>query len=297
MSGFITKISSGFGKLGLKMAKRSPEILMGGGFILGGTGVVLACKATLKATEVLQEHRAALQEVNEAVELGIEDYTEKDRKRDVALVYGKTAGRFVKLYFPALMCEIGAAACFLSAFGILKRRNAVLTAAYAELLKSYNNYRGKVIEKYGDEADKEIISSGREKIVDVDKDGNVTKETDSVASDCSQYARFFDSSCPDWVPNSEYNLAFLMRAQDYFNDRLNAVGNVFLNEVYDYLGFERTAAGAVVGWCKGSKYADENGISFGIHDMSKKANRRFVNGLENVILLDFNVDGVIYDLI
>lgn len=295
MSGFITKVTGIATKIGLKAAKRSPELFMAGGFALGGTGIFLACKSTLKASEVIKSHKESMSQINEAFELGSEDYTEKDKRKDTTLVYAQTFGSFVKLYFPAFACEVGAAACFLAAFGILKRRNAVLTAAYAELLKKYNSYRGRVIEKYGEDADREILASGRSKEVEVDKDGNVTKEADSIDSDCSQYARFFDSSCPDWVPSPEYNLTFLINAQNHFNDRLNAVGSVFLNEVYDFLGFERTTAGAIVGWVKDGE--GDNKIDFGIHEVKNKATRRFVNGLENVILLDFNVDGPIYDKI
>lgn len=295
MSGFITKVTGMVAKFGAKAAKHSPELFMAGGFALGGTGIFLACKSTLKASEVIENHKANMNEIREAAELCGDEYSERDKRRDTTLVCVKTTGEFIKLYFPAFVCEIGAAACFLAAFGILKRRNAVLTAAYAELLKKYNSYRGRVIEKYGEDADREILASGRSKEVEVDKDGNVISEKETVATDCSQYARFFDSSCPAWEKSPEYNITFIKNVQEMLTTRLHAKGHVFLNEAYDALGFERTSAGAVVGWL--DKGDGDGFIDFGIIDCTKKANRRFVNGLENVILLDFNVDGVIYDKI
>ena len=51
---------------------------------------------------------------------------------------------------------------------------------------------------------------------------------------------------------------------------------------------------AVVGWVLGN---GDNCIDFGIWDSANEKARDFVNGREGAILLDFNVDGVIYDLI
>ena len=69
---------------------------------------------------------------------------------------------------------------------------------------------------------------------------------------------------------------------------------LFLNEVYDMIGFEHTPEGAVAGWVK------DNGdgfVSFGLDDVNNESARRFVNGEDNVVLLDFNVDGIIFDKI
>ena len=87
---------------------------------------------------------------------------------------------------------------------------------------------------------------------------------------------------------------FLNGQQNFANDLLQARGHVFLNEVYDMLGIPRSQAGAVVGWVKefGDGYVD-----FGIFDGKTSQARSFVNGEERNILLDFNVAGVIYDLI
>jgi hypothetical protein len=86
---------------------------------------------------------------------------------------------------------------------------------------------------------------------------------------------------------------FIRSQQNYANDLLNARGHVFLNEVYDMLGIERTSAGAVVGWVRGN---GDNEIDFGVlNDLH--SGQRFINGDERSVLLDFNVDGVVYDLI
>jgi len=90
---------------------------------------------------------------------------------------------------------------------------------------------------------------------------------------------------------------FLKAQQNYFNNMLQARGHVFLNEVYDALGMERSSSGTVVGWVIRKDGQGDNFIDFGIFDGESERARAFVNGYERNIRLDFNVDGVIYDLI
>lgn len=290
--GIITRV---FGKAALVAKKKAPELLLGTGVVTGVASTVMACKATLKADKVLDEHKENMEKIREAAEECPEEYTAKDRRKDTAIAYAKTVGNFIKLYSPAIILGAVSITCFLSSYGIMKKRNVALTLAYGELMNKFSDYRDKVKAKYGEDADREIIfGDAKEKIVETDEEGNVTKVENS-GEPCSQYARFFDSSCPNWEKSPEYNITFLTQQQAYFNDRLRARGHVFLNEVYDALGFDRTPAGAVVGWIY--RGDDQDHIDFNIYDPSKGANRRFVNGYENVILLDFNVDGVIYDQI
>lgn len=284
-------------KVGVKFVKHSPEILLGAGIISGIGSTVLACKATLKADDILDKHKEQMETIKEAAELGEEEYTEKDKKKDTAIVYSKTIGSFIKLYGPAIALGAVAIGCVCASFGIMKKRNLALAAAYGELLSKYMSYRDGVKSKYGEEADRELIFGNTETVVETDKDGNVTNVTieDPASNLASPYARFFDQSCPEWDKSPEYNFTYLINVQNMMNDRLRKRGSVFLNEVYDALGFKRTAAGSVVGWVWNGE--GDNYISFGLEDGQTEANRRFVNGLENVFLLDFNVDGVIYDKI
>ena len=85
------------------------------------------------------------------------------------------------------------------------------------------------------------------------------------------------------------------------NRKLDLNGYVFLNDVYRALGFESTPYGAVVGWYKSKNMDEMSGrdgfVDFGIFNPDNERARAFVNGYERSILLDFNVDGIIYDLI
>lgn len=111
----------------------------------------------------------------------------------------------------------------------------------------------------------------------------------------SQYAKFFDESCPNWVKDSGYNLAFLRLSQVEANDRLKRQGYLFLNDVYTMLGLPVTKAGQLVGWIYDPENdVGDNYVDFGLYDV--KSNQ-FINEYANIILLDFNVDGMIIDKI
>ena len=90
---------------------------------------------------------------------------------------------------------------------------------------------------------------------------------------------------------------YLRRQQDYANELLKAKGHLYLNEVYDILGLPRSKAGQIVGWVYDEKNPiGDNYVDFGIYEQNRAKNRDFVNGYEKTILLDFNVDGNILDL-
>jgi hypothetical protein len=272
--------------------KASPEILFGVGVIgvIGST--VLACRATLKVDTVLDE---AKEKLEKAKTLEHEDYSEKDRSRDISLVYFQSGVKIARLYTPAIIVGGLSIYALTSSHRILTRRNVALTAAYGALEKGFNQYRARVVEKYGEEEDRNFRYGTREVEVVDPKTKKKKKVTRVSLDEPSIYARFFDSYSPSWNKEPEYNLIFLKCQQNYANDLLHSRGHVFLNEVYDMCGIPRSKAGAVVGWVLSTDDSTDNFVNFGVFDGRKEVVRDFVNGLEGSILLDFNVDGVIYD--
>lgn len=279
---------------GLLLQKTSPHFLFGAG-VVGVVGTtVLACRATLKMSDVLEEAQGNL---HTAKELDHPDYSEKDRKRDISLIYFQSGVQVFKLYLPAIVVGGVSIAALTQSHRILSSRNAALTAAYTALDKGFTQYRARVVDKYGEEEDRNLRYGTREEQI-TDPETGKKKTVTRVATDCepSVYARFFDPYSTSWSKEPEYNLIFLRCQQNYANDLLRARGHVFLNEVYDMLGIARSKAGAVVGWVLSKNGETDNFINFGIFDGDDKT-RDFVNGREGAILLDFNVDGVIYDKI
>lgn len=290
--GIVKTFTKVAGRTGLKLQKHSPEILMAAGITGIIVSTVMACRATTKLDGVMEEHEDAVDDIKSDAGL-----LENDYRKELAKTYATTGLKIAKLYGPAVTLQIASIGCVLGAHGILKKRNVALMAAYKAVEQSFNDYRQRVIEEFGEEKDYDLKHGIQHEKVKVDEDGKKVTKTLNKAdpNNISQYARFFDAASKEWQGIPEYDLMFLKSQQNYMNDLLHARGHVFLNEVYDALGLERSRAGAVVGWIL-TKDGD-NFVDFGIFDGDRPRTRAFVNGTEENILLDFNVDGVIYDLI
>lgn len=294
-------VSSRFGRQLLHLQKTSPQVM----FVAGSVGIVgatvLACRATLKLSDKLSE----IEELREkAIALYAEgqndDYTEATFNKHMTTLKVKTVLDITKMYAPAGGLLLLSMAMLTGSHVTLNKRNASLTAAYASVDQAFGKYRDRVVQELGREKDDEFRygTNTVEETVE-GKDGKTkTISRKRVSADQpSMYARFFDQLCPEWQKNPEYNRAFLQCQQNYMNEKLRMKGHLFLNEVYDALGMERTQAGAIVGWVI-SKNGGDNFVDFGIFDDITNPNvRDFVNGISDAILLDFNVDGVIYDKI
>ena len=289
-----------------KVEKHSPEILMGVGVVGVVTSTVMACKATMKLNDILEESKETRDKIKEVENNPkYEDkYSQEDAKKDLTINYVQTGMKVAKLYAPAVLLGGASLGCLLASNDILRKRNAALSAAYMTVDKSFKEYRNRVTERFGEEVEKEIrygIKAEQIETTVVDEDGNETTVTETIKTMdpnlYSDYARFFDEASPYWQNDPEYNLMFLKAQQQYANDLLRAKGRLFLNDVYDMLGIEKTKAGQVVGWVYDRENPNgDNFVDFGIYDMSKERVRAFVNGYETNILLDFNVDGNIWNL-
>lgn len=303
----MTTVSSSFNKMGFELKKHSPEILVVVGVVGTVASAVMACKATTKVSDILEKSKEDIDSIhNCAADESLEDeYTPEDAKKDLAIVYIQTGVKLTKLYAPAVALGVLSLGSILASNDILRRRNGALAAAYATVDKGFKEYRNRVVERFGEEVERELRHDIKAKKIDkivIDENGKEkkVKETVQVASDpntYSDYARFFDDGCTGWEKDSEYNLMFLRAQQQYANDKLMANGRLFLNEVYDMLGIPRTKAGQVVGWVYDTENpVGDNYVDFGMYDIHREVVRNFVNGYERTILLDFNVDGNIWDL-
>lgn len=286
--------------------KYSPEILMGVGVVGIVASTVVACKATLKASDIIADAQEDLEKIKMVAEdpKYIDQYSEEDLKKDKTILYTQTGLKIAKAYLPAVGLGVASIACLVSSHNILKKRNIALAAAYTTIDKSFKEYRKRVTDRFGEEVERQIRHNIKAHEIEetiVDEDGNEKKITKNVET-CeidgySEYSRFFDDGCTGWEKDAEYNLVFLKAQQQYANDLLRSKGHLFLNEVYDMLGIPRSKAGQVVGWIYDPENPiGDNYVDFGIYDVNKRGSRDFVNGYERTILLDFNVDGNIWDL-
>ena len=289
-----------------QVKKHSPEILMIAGITGTIVGTVLACKATTKVSEIMEEKNKLVEDVHTCLNDKEIEYTEEDSKRDLTIIYAQTGVKLFKLYSPAIGVMVLSFASIIYGHKVLKKRNVAIAAAYAAIDKGFKQYRKNVIEEFGESVDQQMRFGLKSKEVKKkDKDGKTVKETEyyidpdsNPLDSISEYARFFDATSNNFEKDPEYNMMFLRRQQDYANEMLKSRGHLFLNEVYDLLDIPRSRAGQVVGWVydKDGNTKGDNYVDFGLY-RNDQGTRRFINGLEYNILLDFNVDGVIYDMI
>lgn len=305
---FMNGLTRAVHKVGFKAQKHAPELLVIGG-VIGFVGTtVLACKATLKVNEeVLDKTKADIDKIHVAKKKGVTEsnkpYSEEDAKKDLTIVYGQTAIGLVKLYGPAVGLGVLSTTAIFTGHNVLRKRNLALAAAYTAVDQSFKDYRGRVIERFGENLDKELRYNIKTKEVEeivVNEDGSETVVKNTVKAvdptTISEYAVFFDESCPGWTKDPEYNKTFLIAQQEFANQKLRTKGYLFLNEVYNMLGIPQTKAGQVVGWIYDDRHPiGDNFVDFGIFDVADEKKRDFVNGYERSILLDFNVDGNIWE--
>ena len=305
----LSTVSRNVHKVGFIFKKHSPEILMVAGVVGVVTSAVMACKATTKLSGILEESKKEIDQIHEYVEANgySEKYTEEDSKKDLVISYTKMSMKLVKVYAPSVILGLLSITSILASNNIIRKRNMALAAAYAAIDSNFKDYRNRVVERFGKELDRELKYNIKPKEIEetiIDEEGNevVVKKTVNNAEINlpSEYAKVFDEFSSCWTKDADYNLTFLRRIQDQANDKLRLRGHLFLNEVYDMLDIPRTKAGAIVGWIYDpNRENSDSYVDFGLYDnlINDESKRLFINGNERSVLLDFNVDGVIYDLL
>jgi Family of unknown function (DUF6353) len=288
--------------------KHSPTILLGTGIVSMVGSTVLACRATLKMEEVLEQienDKSLAHRVKTAVDRGEHEgtsYTDEEVRNDIRIILTRGAVEVVKLYGPSIILGGVGVICLTKSHQIMKERNLALTAAYIAVDTAFKQYRARVVERYGQETDRNLRYGYEEVDIINEETGKLTSEIRVAPGEPSGYARWFDEECANWnaPPFEEYNWQWLRTQQNWANDMLKARGHLFLNEVYQMIGLDHTSAGSVVGWVYDrNNDTGDNYVDFGCWEQHRNGNvlDTFFNGREGAVLLDFNVDGPIWQLI
>lgn len=304
----VVKLSRSLHKVGFKFKKHSPEILIVTGVVGIVTSTVLACKATTKVNDILEESKETIDKIHDSANKGLhtsdgEEYTQEVANRDLSIVYAQTGWKLVKLYGPAVAIGVTSIACMLGSNHILRKRNVALAAAFTAVDNSFKQYRGRLIDRFGKDLDRELRFGIKAKEVEetvVDENGNektVTKTVNVVDPNIAHdiYSVVWCEGNTGWTKNAELNKAFLLKQQNYANDKLRLNHFVSLNEVYKMLGINPTSYGQLAGWIytEDSSIGD-NFIDFGIFNIDDDKKCDFVNGFERSVILDFNCIGDAY---
>lgn len=188
---------------------------------MGGVGVVgtavLAVKATPKALKLLEQAR--------------EEKGEDLTKAEVVKVAGPA-------YIPSIVVGASTIACIFSANVLNKRKQAALTSAYALLDNSYKEYKKKVTELYGEDADRDVRTA-------IAKD---KYEEDPIEVETGKQL-FYDQFSDRYF---ESTMADVLRAEYKINKKISNYGGAHLNEFYEALDLPQEDYGVSLGWSTGS---------------------------------------------
>jgi len=296
----IKSVSGAINKTTMTLKKHSPEILVVAGVVGAVASAVIACKATTKVGKITEEAKDNIDAIHEAEKKGVtpagETYTKEDAQKELAITYVQTGIKYAKLYAPAVILGFLSITSILASNNILRKRNVALGAAYAAIDKSYKEYRGRVIERFGEQVDKELkynIKAKKFEEIETDPETGKQKKVKKTVMVTdpnlqSDYAVYFDNKSRNYETNMDYNRMFLKAQQQYANDKLQARGHVYLNEVLDDLDLPRTPAGQIVGW---TKDGPDGYINFRIIEVERETED---GRHEPALLLDFNVEGNIW---
>lgn len=294
---------------GFKLRKAGPTIGVAAGVAGIGVTAVLASRATLKAQDLVNVHKEEIATIDKAWDMhkeGVEkakDYNEKAYARDHAQVWVNSGMQALKLYLPAITVGIASATIIICSHKTMSNRLGAMSAAYSVLQSSFDTYRERVEEHFGKDKVEKVVSD-REK----DAEDLKAKYKENKV-DLASYGRLFGEGrgTLSYQRDPMANVQFLSAKQNYFNDLLQQRGYVFLNEVYEGLGYEATPAGQMVGWLREDRHDAKNEITgdgfidFGIFsstDPSKRLQDHADMQWNDEILLEFNVDHkTIYNLI
>ena len=302
----LGKLAKAANALKLFVKNHDADLLVGSGILAVVGGVISGCIAARKVDDILDEHEYEIDEVHAEKDNENSEMTKSEYNREVAKVYGSTVLSFSKAFAPCVTLTTVGIALILKSHAVLKDKNLRLIAAYNVLDSSFRGYRERVKEKYGVEEEKKLYFGAKEgeKEVEVEgKDGKLKKKKEKVdvyPENKSPYALIFDHYNVNYHREEKEgpyamraNFMWLRGVEQMANIKLGNRGQLTLNEVYKMLGFPESAAGCVVGWRTSENGGKDGYVSFGIGD--ENACIVLSDGMEESILLDFNVDGLIMD--
>lgn len=286
-----------------RISKHAPTILS----VTASAGVIatgyLAWKAGTRFEDVEGRDWDRRKEcLKNADNIPDEDVPKIERKNRILFILDT-----VRTVAPAAI--VGAATITMIYFSnsISKKRLAAMGAAYATLQTAFDGYKRTMVEALGKESVEKIlkpklpnVGKSAEEILSSDNKSDAANVSDAVVNSLkalSPYARIIaEESSTCWDPNEDYTSQNLAAVQLWANRRLERKGHLFLNEVFDQLGLSRTREGAVVGWLKNGD--GDNYVSFGDFDASVyRVPSDDYTRVDSNFIVDFNVDGVIWDRI
>lgn len=297
---------------GLFLKAHAPEILVGTGIVGFGATVVGACKATSKAHDILEAKEQAL--IDNDYAFGDDIITLSEHDDNVRQINRNAKWLLVKAYTPTATGLVVSVILVLGGYRMINGRLVKTAAAYKILEDGFGRYRENVRDEFGEETDWRMLNTIRpERLEAAEKEREANRELEAdkkrkkrTRDKCRTahqevYSKFFDQYSDrwrrSWTPQQVWE--YLVQKEREANDMLRIRKHIFLNEVYDLLGLDRTEEGAVVGWIL-TKNNSNSFVDFGLRTMPEEERRKFLTAERNEdikIWLHFNPDGLIYNMI
>lgn len=284
-------------------AKNSPAILTYTGIACGIGATAMAVKATLGAKDIYAEYKEGIAQADKVEALVYDGtisekrYSHFDAENDRKVAKIKMVSQYILAYAPAAILTGASIACVLSAHHIMSARYSSAVAAFGALSTKFDNYRSRVREEVGDAKERDIyngVATTKEKN---DKGKTVEKKSQDIVTK-DELTMVFGPESLLWDQyNSDMNVAKVRYVNQFYNDKLRADGVVFVNDILEYFGEDRTQAGQILGWYINKEHPYSQ-VDLGVFETDEDP-MDWTTGEHwdgtTPIKLTFNVDGIVYD--
>lgn len=270
--------------------KNAPELLLIGGLI----GIVISeigiGIAATKVTPINKKAKKNLNKIHMKADVVIdgEQVTgevldpEFNEKKELTKVYALAGLEYVKLFGPFVLTTVASFAVICKSHSIMKDRNIQLAAAYTILDSSFREYRKRVANKFGEEAEYNIRNNVQDQLsTTIAEDGTEVVTVVGKSGDWptdEMFGFFFKEGCYGWSKNSLYNKDFVIGRERWWKALLQVNEYVTVNDIRKDFGKKPTKAGAMWGWKKEANGTEPTTIiDFGLFDKSP-LNSAFLEG-------------------
>lgn len=302
-------------KIGISAAKNAPNLLFAGGVTAVVGGTIVAITSASKADAVMDEFNHNMDRMHNAIAeaeaTGDPErwYSKEQQGKDIKLIYGHMIMSMAKIYLPVVLLETVGIFMLCKSHSILNKRNAGLAAAYAALQKSYNEYRRRVKERYGEEVENDIYL-GRETYTITEKEtseNGVTTEVDKTKekfNPLSPFGIYVSAEDNDWgFKDPHAVLAHLDIIRASLNNMLEHRRSfkrpfITMNEIAEYFGEKQRDEWSTFVIYQNNKDT-EGAVKFNVcldnANIEGSTEWKFVNKLIDGIWVIPNIEGNICD--
>lgn len=199
----------------LYLSRNAPMILSCVGAIGVGITAVVTAKATVKAVCIINEAECSKKET---------------------LTKGEAFAVAAPAYIPAVLIGSATIVCIFGANVLNRKHQAALTSAYILLDSTFKDYKAKVAELYGTDANKKVRAEiVKDKCKDIEQ--HIVRSDETLLFYEEHYGKIFERTFAE-VQDAEYRL----------NRKLAMDGEASLNDFFQLLGLNEMEVGDALGW-------------------------------------------------